>query len=45
MREADNKYQDAQVAFVFPSEGEALDFYKKVANRSKYASACQLGFE
>ncbi|RSH79746.1 Wiskott-Aldrich syndrome protein 1 [Apiotrichum porosum] len=29
---------DAQVAFVFPSEGEALDFYKKVANRSKYAT-------
>lgn len=27
-----------QFAFVFASEHEAHDFYKKVANRSKYAS-------
>ncbi|OCF30652.1 wiskott-Aldrich syndrome protein [Kwoniella heveanensis BCC8398] len=27
----------AQIAFVFASEAEAHDFYKKVANRSKYA--------
>ncbi|KAK1926970.1 actin regulatory protein [Papiliotrema laurentii] len=26
------------IAFVFASEGEANDFYKKVANRSKYAT-------
>lgn len=32
--------QDAQIAFVFTSEAEAHDFYKKVANRSKYASEC-----
>ncbi|ORY35354.1 hypothetical protein BCR39DRAFT_508969 [Naematelia encephala] len=29
---------DTQIAFVFPAEGEANDFYKKVANRSKYAT-------
>ncbi|WVR07356.1 hypothetical protein IAU60_004397 [Kwoniella sp. DSM 27419] len=28
----------AQIAFVFASESEAHDFYKKVANRSKYAT-------
>lgn len=30
-------HQDASYAFVFPNELEANDFYKKVANRSKYA--------
>lgn len=29
--------QEASYAFVFPNEVEANDFYKKVANRSKYA--------
>lgn len=29
--------QDATIAFVFASEHEAHEFYKKVANRSKYA--------
>ena len=29
--------QNASYAFVFPNELEANDFYKKVANRSKYA--------
>lgn len=32
------KLKNASFAFVFPNEGEANDFYKKVANRSKYAS-------
>lgn len=27
-----------RIAFVFPAENEAHDFYKKVANRSKYAT-------
>lgn len=31
--------QFAQYAFVFAAESEASDFYKKVANRSKYAGA------
>ncbi len=30
--------KSTQIAFVFASEHEAHDFYKKVANRSKYAS-------
>ena len=30
--------QNCSIAFVFASESEAHDFYKKVANRSKYAS-------
>lgn len=31
--------QATQIAFVFAAEGEAHAFYKKVANRHKYASA------
>jgi hypothetical protein len=30
--------QDATIGFVFASEAEGHEFYKKVANRSKYAS-------
>lgn len=33
-----NPCQDAQIAFVFAAQDEAHEFYKKVANRSKYAS-------
>jgi hypothetical protein len=36
--------QFAQYAFVFAAESEASDFYKKVANRSKYAGASTLTF-
>ncbi len=33
----DTNTQNASYAFIFPNEMEATDFYKKVANRSKYA--------
>jgi hypothetical protein len=31
------RLQDSHIAFVFASETEANDFYKKVAHRGKYA--------
>jgi hypothetical protein len=34
-------FQSTQIAFVFASETEGNEFYKKVANRSKYAAKSQ----